>query len=54
MNQGNRQPEIRSWIDDLRPLKHRGVTIFVYANSNYAGHGPETVAQFLEEWNSKN
>jgi uncharacterized protein YecE (DUF72 family) len=46
----DRKADLRSWVDYLRPIKKRGVTIFAYANNHYAGHGPATVAQFLKMW----
>jgi uncharacterized protein YecE (DUF72 family) len=49
----NRQAEMRSWTDYLRPLKQRGVTIFVYVNNHYSGFGPATVEAFLEIWDAK-
>ena len=50
----DRTSQLKSWVDYLQPIKKRGVTIFAYANNHYAGHGPATVAQFLEMWNAKN
>jgi uncharacterized protein YecE (DUF72 family) len=47
----DRTPQLKTWVDYLRPIKRRGVTIYAYANNHYAGHGPATVAQFLELWN---
>jgi uncharacterized protein YecE (DUF72 family) len=46
----DRKADLRSWVDYLRPIQKRGVTIFAYANNHYAGHGPATVAQFLKMW----
>ena len=46
----DRAAQLKSWIDYLQPIKKRGVTIFAYANNHYAGHGPATVARFLEMW----
>jgi hypothetical protein len=28
----------------------RGVVIYAYANNHFQGHGPATVAKFLELW----
>ena len=48
----DRAPLLKSWVDYLKPIKKRGVTIYAYANNHYAGHGPATVAQFLKQWNA--
>jgi hypothetical protein len=29
------------------------VTVYAYANNHYQGHGPATVARFLELWSAK-
>jgi uncharacterized protein YecE (DUF72 family) len=50
----DRAQQLKTWVDYLQPIKKRGVTIFAYANNHYAGHGPATVAQFLEMWNATN
>ena len=31
-------------------ITRRGVTVYAYANNHYAGHGPATIARFLELW----
>ena len=46
----DRAPQLKNWVDYLSPIKKRGVTIYAYANNHYAGHGPATVARFLEMW----
>lgn len=49
----DRSAQLKSWVDYLQPIRRRGVTIFAYANNHYSGHGPATVASFLELWNAK-
>jgi uncharacterized protein YecE (DUF72 family) len=49
----DRKAQLASWVDYLRPIRKRGVTIFAYANNHYAGFGPATVAQFVKLWDSK-
>jgi uncharacterized protein YecE (DUF72 family) len=49
----DRGPQLRSWVDCLKPIKKRGVTIFAYANNHYAGFGPATAVQFLKLWDKK-
>jgi uncharacterized protein YecE (DUF72 family) len=46
----DRTAQLSSWVDFCQAIKKRGVTIFAYANNHYAGHGPATVAEFLEMW----
>jgi len=46
----DRTPQLKSWVDYLRPIKRRGVTIYAYANNHYAGFGPGTVKLFHELW----
>jgi uncharacterized protein YecE (DUF72 family) len=46
----NRTHEMKSWVDYLQPMKHRGKTILVYVNNHYAGFAPATVEQFLKLW----
>jgi uncharacterized protein YecE (DUF72 family) len=46
----DRTAQLSSWVDFCYAIKKRGVTIFAYANNHYAGHGPATVAGFLEMW----
>jgi uncharacterized protein YecE (DUF72 family) len=48
----DRTAELQTWVDYLQPIKKRGITIFAYANNHYAGHGPATVARFLQQWNA--
>jgi uncharacterized protein YecE (DUF72 family) len=46
----DRTAQLTSWVDYCYAIKKRGITIFAYANNHYAGHGPATVAQFLQLW----
>jgi uncharacterized protein YecE (DUF72 family) len=46
----DRSAQMTSWVDYLRPIKRRGVTIFAYANNHYSGFAPATVAMFLKLW----
>jgi len=46
----DRKREMKTWVDYLRPIKARGVTIFVYINNHYTGFAPATVEKFLELW----
>jgi uncharacterized protein YecE (DUF72 family) len=48
----NRSKELRTWVDVCQQTIRRGVTVFVYVNNHYAGHGPATVADFLKLWNA--
>lgn len=49
----NRTHEMKSWVDYLRPIRQRGVTIYIYVNNHYAGFAPETAEAFLELWDRK-
>lgn len=49
----DRRHDLRSWVDYLRPIKQRGVTIYVYVNNHYAGFAPATANSFLELWDKK-
>jgi uncharacterized protein YecE (DUF72 family) len=46
----DRRRDLSDWAKLCVPIVRRGVTIFAYANNHYAGHGPATIAQFLEIW----
>lgn len=46
-----RTREIWSWVDYLRPIRSRGVTIFVYVNNHFSGFAPTTAERFLALWN---
>lgn len=50
----DRRRELSEWARLCVPIVRRGVVIFAYANNHYAGHGPATVAQFLDIWNQGN
>jgi hypothetical protein len=41
--------ELSSWVDFCYPIIKRGVLIYANAN-NHQGHGPATIAKFLELW----
>jgi len=49
----DRTEELSSWVDYCYQIRKRGVVIYGYANNHFAGHGPATVAQFINLWNSK-
>jgi len=46
----DRNRDLKTWVDYLRPIKIRGVTIFVYVNNHYSGFAPQTAERFLELW----
>jgi uncharacterized protein YecE (DUF72 family) len=46
----DRTSELHGWVNVCREIMRRGTPTFVYANNHYQGHGPATVAQFLEIW----
>jgi len=39
---------VQDWVQYCQKTQKRGVTIYAYANSHYAGFGPATVEQFRE------
>jgi uncharacterized protein YecE (DUF72 family) len=47
----DRARDLRSWIDYLKPIRHRGETMFVYVNNHWSGFAPATAEQFLRVWN---
>jgi uncharacterized protein YecE (DUF72 family) len=49
----NRTEELSSWVDFCYQTRQRGVTVYAYANNHFQGHGPATVAKFIELWNKK-
>ena len=49
----DRSAQLKSWVDYLQPITRRGVTIFAYANTHYAGFSPDTVKLFREYWEKK-
>ena len=46
----DRTAEMQEWVKYCHLIQRRGITIFGYANNHYAGHGPATVATFLDLW----
>jgi uncharacterized protein YecE (DUF72 family) len=44
----DRTAELTSWVDFCYRIMKRGVLIYAYANNHFQGHGPATVAKFLE------
>jgi hypothetical protein len=49
----DRTAELTSWVDFCYQIMKRGVLIYAYANNHFQGHGPATVAKFLEVWAKK-
>jgi uncharacterized protein YecE (DUF72 family) len=49
----DRTAELNSWVDFCYQIMKRGVLIYAYANNHFQGHGPATVAKFLEVWANK-
>jgi uncharacterized protein YecE (DUF72 family) len=49
----DRTEALSGWVDYCYQIRKRGVMIYAYANNHYAGHGPATVARFLELWAAK-
>lgn len=49
----DRTQELTTWVDYCYEIRKRGVVIYGYANNHYAGHGPATIVQFINLWNSK-
>jgi len=49
----DRRKELTTWVDYCYQIRKRGVVIYGYANNHYAGHGPATIAQFINLWNAK-
>jgi uncharacterized protein YecE (DUF72 family) len=46
----DRSAELSSWVDFCCQIMRRGVLIYAYANNHFQGHGPATIAKFLELW----
>jgi len=46
----DRTAELSSWVDFCYQIMKRGVLIYAYANNHFQGHGPATIAKFLEIW----
>jgi uncharacterized protein YecE (DUF72 family) len=49
----DRTEALSGWVDYCYQIRKRGVTVYAYANNHYQGHGPATVARFLELWSAK-
>jgi uncharacterized protein YecE (DUF72 family) len=48
-----RTQELSNWVDFCHQTRKRGVTVYAYANNHYQGHGPATIAKFLELWRDR-
>jgi uncharacterized protein YecE (DUF72 family) len=46
----DRTTELTSWVDFCYRIMNRGVLVYAYANNHFQGHGPATIAKFLELW----
>jgi uncharacterized protein YecE (DUF72 family) len=46
----DRTTELSSWVDFCYQIMKRGVLVYAYANNHFQGHGPATIAKFLELW----
>jgi uncharacterized protein YecE (DUF72 family) len=46
----DRTTELSRWVDFCYQTMNRGVLIYAYANNHFQGHGPATIAKFLELW----
>jgi uncharacterized protein YecE (DUF72 family) len=46
----DRTTELSSWVEFCYQIMKRGVLIYAYANNHFQGHGPATIAKFLELW----
>jgi uncharacterized protein YecE (DUF72 family) len=44
----DRAAEMTSWVDACKKIQRRGVTIYGYFNSHYAGFGPGSVRLFRD------
>ncbi len=49
----DRTPQLMRWIDFCFKIRHRGVTIYAYANNHYTGFSPHTITQFRTLWKQK-
>jgi uncharacterized protein YecE (DUF72 family) len=49
----DRTAELGGWVDSCHQIMRRGVLIYAYANNHYQGHGPATIAQFIELWRDR-
>ena len=48
----DRTSELHSWVHFCYQIMKRGVLIYAYANNHFQGHGPATIAKFLELWDA--
>ena len=48
----DRTAELSNWVDFCYQITKRGVLIYAYANNHFQGHGPATIAKFLELWSA--
>lgn len=46
----DRSAELSSWVDFCYQIMKRGMLVYAYANNHFQGHGPATIAKFLELW----
>jgi uncharacterized protein YecE (DUF72 family) len=46
----DRTTELSSWVNFCYQIMKRGVLIYAYANNHFQGHGPSTIAKFLDLW----
>jgi uncharacterized protein YecE (DUF72 family) len=44
----DRRRDLSEWARLCVPILRRGVVVFAYANNHYEGHGPATLARFLD------
>jgi uncharacterized protein YecE (DUF72 family) len=49
----DRTPQLMRWIDFCFKIRHRGVTIYAYANNHYNGFSPYTIDRFRQLWKQK-
>ena len=49
----DRTPQLMRWIDFCFKIRHRGITIYAYANNHYTGFSPHTIDQFRQLWKQK-
>jgi uncharacterized protein YecE (DUF72 family) len=49
----DRTPQLLRWIDFCFKIRHRGTTIYAYANNHYTGFSPHTIDQFRQLWKQK-
>jgi uncharacterized protein YecE (DUF72 family) len=49
----DRTPQLMRWIDFCFKIRHRGVTVYAYANNHYTGFSPHTITQFRTLWKQK-